>query len=159
VARIRREHVEHWLADLAERRSPATVSKRYMSVRVFFGWCVEEGEITVSPMANMKPPPIPEKPVPLVDEDALTKLLGACGGKEFADRRDHAMIRLLIDTGLRRGEVAGLKLDDIDLDHDVVVVIGKGRRPRGVPFGAKTSAALDKYLRERKKHPQAKHSD
>ncbi len=156
IARINREHVEHWLADLAERRAPATANKRYMSARSFFGWAVEEGEISVSPMAKMKPPPIPEKPVPLVPEATLKKLLKACSGTDFADRRDTAMIRLLIDSGLRRAELANLTLDDLDLDHDCVLVIGKGKRPRAVPYGPKAGQALDRYLRERKRHPQAK---
>jgi site-specific recombinase XerD len=156
VSRIRREHVEAWVADLVDRRAPATANKRYAAARVFFGWCVEEGEITASPMVNMKPPHIPETPVPVVDEDALRKLLKACGGKTFTERRDHALIRLLIDSGLRRGEAAGLTVDDVDLDNDVVVVVGKGSRPRVVPFGARTGQALDRYLRERKRHARAK---
>jgi site-specific recombinase XerD len=157
AAKVRREHVEAWLADLAESgRSPATCNKRYMAARVFFAWCVEEGECIASPMAKMKPPPIPEKPVPIVDDDALHKLLKACDGKGFTERRDMALMRLLIDSGLRRGEVAGLTLDDVDLEHDVVHVVGKGRRPRAVPFGPKAGQALDRYMRERKKHPQAK---
>ncbi len=158
VARIRREHVEAWVAHLVETRAAATASKRYAAARVFFGWCLEEGEITDSPMRNMKPPPIPETPVPIVDEEAIRKLLKVSSGKTFTDRRDHALIRLLIDSGLRRGEAAGLSVDDLDLENDVVVVLGKGRRPRVVPFGARTGQALDRYLRERGKHRAAESS-
>jgi site-specific recombinase XerD len=153
VSLITREHVESWLADLAERRAPATVNKRYMAARVFFGWALEEGECERSPMANMRPPAIPERPVPVVDDGALHKLIKACDGKDFMARRDMALVRLLIDSGLRRGEAAGLTLGDVDLDNDQVIVMGKGRRPRTVPFGAKTGQALDRYLRERKRHP------
>ncbi len=160
AAKVRREHVEAWLADLAESgRSPATCNKRYMAVRVFFGWCVEEGECPTSPMAKMKPPPIPEQPVPVVTDDALKKLLKACDGKDMVARRDVALIRLLLDSGLRRAEAAGLTLDDLDLDNDVVIVMGKGRRPRAVPFGAKTGQAIDRYLRVRAQHPQARKSN
>src|SRR5689334_17798586 len=88
VANITREHVETWLADLAERRSPATVNKRHIATSLFFKWCVEEGEVTESPMRNMTAPPIPITPVPVADDDTLRKLLKACDGKEFADRRD-----------------------------------------------------------------------
>ncbi len=156
AARVTREHVETWLADLAERRAPATANKRYMALRSFFKYLAEEGEITDSPMRNMAAPPIPEKPVPVIDEHALRKLLKACEGKGFTERRDMALIRLLLDSGLRRGEAAGLTLDDLDLDNDVVHVLGKGRRPRAVPFGAKTGQAIDRYLRERARHPHAK---
>ncbi len=110
--RVRREHVEHFLADLAQRRSPATTNKRYMALRGFFAWCVDEDEITESPMGKMKPPPIPEMPVPIVDDEALKKLVKACSGSDFVDRRDMAIIRLLVDSGLRRAEAAGLTLDD-----------------------------------------------
>ena len=53
--------------------------------------------------------------------------------------------------------MAGLALADVDLDvHDVIHVVGKGSRPRAVPFGSRTGTALDRYLRERAKHKLAK---
>ena len=58
---------------------------------------------------------------------------------------------LFLDTGMRRGELAGLKVEDIDFDQEVAYVVGKGSRPRSCPFGAKTGQALDRYLRERSK--------
>jgi site-specific recombinase XerD len=155
VANITREHVETWLADLAERRSPATVNKRHIAASLFFKWCAEEGEVSESPMRNMTAPAIPVTPVPVADDDTLRKLLKACEGKDFADRRDTAIVRLLIDTGLRRGELAGMTLEDVDLERDLVHVIGKGRRPRAVPFGAKTGQAIDRYLRARAKNQHA----
>jgi site-specific recombinase XerD len=146
------EHIEKWLALLAETKAPATANKRYMAVRSFFGWCVDESEVAVSPMATMKPPPIPEKPVPVVDDDTLRKVLKACEGSDFPERRDLAMIRMLIDTGVRRAELAGMRVEDVDVKEGVAMVVGKGRRPRAVPFGAKTAQALDRYLRVRKSH-------
>ena len=104
-------------------------------------------------MAGMRPPQIPEAPVPVLTEDQLRRLLKACEGRDFAARRDSAIIRLLIDTGLRRGECAGIMLDDLDLDDQVVTVLGKGRRPRVLAYGRKTALALDRYLRARASHP------
>ena len=66
-----------------------------------------------------------------------------------------AMLRTFIESGCRLGEVAGPKVEDVDFEEDVVYVVGKGRRPRRVAFGAKTGQALDKYLRLRSRHPQA----
>lgn len=155
VRALERAHVEQWLKSLAATRAPATVNKRYMAVRVFFSWCVDEGEIEVSPMEKMKPPPIPEKPVGLVDDETLRKVLKACDGSEFPERRDAALVRLLIDSGMRRQELADLKVEDVHLKDGIAMVVGKGRRPRACPFGAKTASALDRYLRERKTHPLA----
>jgi site-specific recombinase XerC len=57
-------------------------------------------------------------------------------GKGFDQRRDHAIIRLFLDCGLRLSELAGLTIEDVDLDtHDVVHVVGKGSRGRAAVWG------------------------
>lgn len=153
VDTIRREHIEAWLVDLAERgQAPATVSNRYRSLHSFFAWLVDEDELTRSPMDRMRPPQVPEQPPAILRDDELAALLRACAGSDFEARRDTAVIRLLIDTGMRRGELVGLKVGDIDFDHDVAIVMGKGRRARSCPFGHKTAQALDRYLRLRARH-------
>ncbi len=141
------------MADQLDRVKPATAAFRYRSLQQFFKWLVEEDELEADPMASMKPPHVPEQPVPVLSPAAITALLDACAGKAFADRRDLAIIRLFLDTGMRLGELAGLRLEDLDLDVDnVAVVLGKGRRLRACPFGRKTAQALDRYLRARGKH-------
>lgn len=155
VANITREHVQAFITGLLETKSPGTANTRYRGAQQFFKWLVNEGEITRSPMEQMKPPQIPEEPPTVLTDDQLRRLLKACEGRGFDQRRDMAMIRLLLDTGMRRGECAGLKVADIDLDHNIAVVMGKGRRQRACPFGTKTARDLDRYLRERGKHPAA----
>jgi site-specific recombinase XerC len=76
-------------------------------------------------MARMKPPIVPDKPVPVVPEDALRRLLAACAGKSFEARRDSALITFLLDTGARRGEVADLRLTDLDFDLDVALSLAR----------------------------------
>lgn len=151
-ANVSREHIESFVADLLTRHKPATASNRYRALQTFFHWMVDEGEVSISPMAKMKPPAIPETPPAVVTTAQLDRLLKACDGKEFADRRDAAFIRLFLDTGMRRAELAGLTVADLDFDHNVALVLGKGRRPRSCPFGNRTAKALDRYLRVRAKH-------
>ncbi len=155
ASNVRREHVEAYLADMAERWAPSTVQTRYKGCRLFFAFLAEEGEIATSPMANVHPPTVPEVPVPVLSDDQLKALLATCAGKGFESRRDNALIRLLLDTGARRAEVANLTLEDVDFDSDVILVLGKGRRPRACPFGSKTAVSLDRYLRERRRHSGA----
>lgn len=152
IAHIRREHVEAFIADLLARCKPATASNRYRALQQFFTWAAAEGEIKTSPMINMKPLIVPEAPPPVLDDGALLKLLKACEGKDLAAQRDTAIIRLLLDTGMRRGECAGLTIQDLDFEHNVALVVGKGRRPRACPFGRKAAQALDRYLRVRALH-------
>jgi site-specific recombinase XerD len=156
--RITRETVETFIEDQLARWKPTTAAVRYRSLQQFFRWLVEEGEISVNPMARMKPPIVPEVPVPVVPDDDLRKLLKTCEGKTFEDRRDNAIVRLFYDTGVRLAELTGLSVDDVDLAEGAIVVTGKGRRPRTVPVGAKTGQALDRYLRLRARHSHAKAS-
>lgn len=151
---VTRADVETWIAHLLDTRSAATASNRYRAVQQFWSWCLDEQEVDRSPMERMKPPTVPEAPVPVLTEDQLRALLKTCAGRTFVDRRDTAIIRMFVDTGMRLSELAGLTLADVDLDDSVALVMGKGRRPRACPFGNKTTMAADRYLRERARQPR-----
>ncbi len=152
---ISREHLEAFLAELTDRVSPATVAKHYRSMQQLFRWLVEDGEIADSPMARMRPPQVPEQPVDVFTDDELRRLLKACQGHTFENRRDTALLRMLIDTGMRSAELVGLGVDDLDAEQRVANVMGKGRRGRAVPYNAKTADALRRYQRARAVHPKA----
>jgi site-specific recombinase XerD len=152
---IRREHLEAFLADMQGRLSPATVAKHYRSLQQLFRWLVDDGEIAESPMARMRPPAVPEQPVDVFTDDELRALLDAAKGNTFENRRDTALLRFLIDTGVRASELIGLGVADLDAEHSEALVMGKGRRGRVVPYGLKTADALRRYLRARQVHPLA----
>jgi site-specific recombinase XerD len=151
----RREDLEAFLAGLLARWRPATAANRYRALRVFYAWLEDEGEIPVDPMAKMKPPRVPDQPAPVLTEDMLRRLLATCAGRDFEARRDRALILLLLDTGGRRAEIAGMRLGDVNFEYDVVIVVGKGGRERALPFGNRTGKAIDQYLRARARHPHA----
>ncbi len=155
VAGIRRSDIETWLTHLTATRSASTAKTRHTALSRFLKWCVEEEELGRSPMERVPPPMVPEKAVPVLSDDELRALLAVTAGKTFADRRDHAIIRLFADTGMRRSELSGLRVSDLDLDESVAFVLGKGRRPRACPYGNKTGVAIDRYLRVRRRHPRA----
>jgi integrase len=70
-------------------------------------------------MERMTPPIVPEEPPAILRNEELKAILDACAGADFDARRDTAIVRLLLDAGMRRGELAGLKRDDIDMDQQV----------------------------------------
>ena len=152
---ITRPVLEAYLAEMHTRVAPATVAKHYRSLQQLFRWLVGDGELDRSPMETMSPPAVPDQPVPVLDLDALTKLLKSCAGNTFENRRDTAIIRLFLDTGMRAGELAGLSLDDIDREQSVAFVMGKGGRGRACPFGSKTADALRRYVRARQRNPMS----
>ncbi len=152
VEAIEPKHIDAFTADQLNRLSSSTAATRYRFLQQFFKWATAEGEIESSPMANLAPPAVEEKLVPIISDADLIALLDACDGKEFTERRDTAIVRLLLDSGLRAGEITAIALADVDIDDGAVVVTGKGNKPRICPFGYKTAEALDRYLRTRGRH-------
>jgi site-specific recombinase XerD len=156
LAAIQREHVEGFIVHLLDNATDSTANNRYRGLQQFFKWALDEGEIQADPMTRMKPPVITEKAIPILSDDTLKKLLRACAGREFTELRDTAIVRVLIDTGMRREEVATILVDDLDLDTDSVTVTRKGRRPATLNLSARTCQSLERYLRARSREPLAR---
>jgi site-specific recombinase XerD len=159
VRSIGREHVEAFIVAELERTAPASAATRYRSLQQLFKWLDDEGEIDTSPMIKMRPPVIPEQPVPVLSDDQVKLLLADCAGKDFRNRRDCAIIRLFLDTGMRLEGMGGLRyhaddseLSDVDLKSRVVRVMAKGRRELVLPIGTKTARDTDRYIRVRAAH-------
>lgn len=155
-----RSNIVGWLADSTETLEPSTVRTRWKGLHRFGGWLVGEDYADEHPMQGLEVPNVPSKPVPIVSDDDLTALLKACRppkvgeGKRtpFYYRRDEAVIRLFLDCGVRVAELCGIPVGGLDLDREMGMVKGKGNKIRPIYFSARTARALDRYLRERKKH-------
>ncbi|GAA4242613.1 tyrosine recombinase XerC [Actinomadura meridiana] len=142
--------VQDFTIDILDSRSAGYANNLYRAIQQFFRWWSGEYGYA-NPMWGLKPPMVPEQPIPVLSQEQLGKLLKTAEGRTFVQLRDTAILMLLMDAGLRRGELAALKLDAIDLDYREVKVLGKGRRSRTVPFGHATCRALDRYLKARSK--------
>ena len=153
-ARLPRAAVETYITDILERHSAGTALNRFRALARWFRWVESEDGVNQSPMAKMRAPKSVEQPPDVLTDADVIALLKACQGKDFAARRDTALVRVLLDTGCRRSELMGAKVADLNLDEAQLWVTGKGDRQRGLPLGTKAVAALDRYLRSRSQHPQ-----
>jgi integrase len=133
----------------------ATLRSRWITLRDFYNWAVEEEEIDASPMARVKVAKASSPPVRVVTDAEVAALLSACSGTAFPERRDAALIRVLAATGVRVSELCSMKVDQIDLPNRIAPVWGKGKKPRYVRFDAETAKALDRYLRARARYRTA----
>ncbi len=138
------------------RTSPASAAKHYRNLRVYFNWLITEGEMKDDPMATVERPKVAAEAKPFFTQAELAALLKATKGSDFESRRDHAIIRVLIDTGLRLSGLAGLRFHptddketDVFLDQLRLRVRLKGGDIWWVPIGSKAAAAIDRYLRSR----------
>jgi integrase len=153
---ITRRHVESWMRSLTEAgKSEGTRRIRLKTLRLWFNWLASESDsgVTSNPATAVALPAEQLKPVPVIPDDVLGRLLGTAGSTNFIDRRDAALIRLLIDTGMRRGELVAVDLDDLDMRHqEITIRRGKGGKARVVPYGSRTALALSRYVRSRAQH-------
>lgn len=153
---LTREHVETYLTEAYTQivprtgRTPATATRKawYAALRALFKWLEEIDEIKESPMWRMSPPKGHSQKRPVLTDEQVRAVLRVCErGTSFKDRRDSAIIRLFIDTGLRVSEMAGIMLADIDWDAQAITIpYGKGGKSRVVYFGRKSARVLDQYV-------------
>jgi integrase/recombinase XerC len=115
----------------------------------FWAWYAQEFG-TTSPMTGIPRPKVYSPPPPVLTAKQLKAILAACEGTGWMQVRDRAVVLLLLESGLRRAELAGLRTGDIDLrERTVRVARGKGGRPRISVFGDATALALHRWLRVR----------
>lgn len=148
--RVLAKFVDHLLTTGAQ---PSTATSRQLGVRRFAAWLTEETEIEADPFLGVKSPKIDTKVIEPLTEEQIKALMKACAGKTLRDRRDEAIVRLMIETGARAGEVATLGVDDVDMKAGTAIIRrGKGGKGRTVGFGPNTGLAVDRYLRVRREH-------
>jgi site-specific recombinase XerC len=153
ISQSQKDDIRRYLGARLSEISPVTVGIRFRSLRAQFRWMVAEDIITRSPMDGLRQPAVRDVPPAVLDDEQLRRLLKACEGKEFEDRRDTAIVRLMLEPGgIRLGEVTGMHVTDLLMDASLFSVTGKGNKTRWLGFGAKTGQALDRYLRMRAAH-------
>ncbi len=160
--RVIREYVG-WMYD--RRLERASVARRLASLRTFFKFCMREKYIRQNPARLVATPKLPKRVPRVLTAEELNSFLdnldrNAAAKKSRRGRRvtakseeaakivlkrDRAILELLYASGLRVSELVGLDLGDIDRRGQMLRVLGKGRKERVVPYGAKAQAALEAY--------------
>lgn len=134
---------------------PATARARHMAVRYFSAWLASpQAEIIErDELLGAKPPKLDQKVVLPLSTEEIAALIKACAGKTFIDHRDTAIVRFMLETGARRAEALNILRSETNPHAGTTVIRrGKGGKGRIVPFSPHTGMAIDRYLRDRKKH-------
>ena len=148
---IRLADLRAWLGVLASAGAArSSVARRSAALRTFFGWAKGQGHVDLDPSLRLVAPKRHRTLPPVLAKDDAAGLLDvaavAADDDDPVHLRDRAILELLYATGVRVGELTGLDIDDVDLGHDVIRVIGKGDKERRVPFGSPARSALCEWL-------------
>jgi len=145
--------IRGYLSSLYERGlSKTSVARALAALRSLYKWLAQEGEVEQNPAALVATPRLPKKlpRVPTIEEvnTVLDSAMPECSA--FTER-DQAILELLYGCGIRNSELIGINVDDIRWSNELVLVRGKGRKERFVPFGDSAKAAVQAYLPARQR--------
>jgi integrase/recombinase XerC len=138
--------------------SKTSVARALAAVRSLYRWLAREGVVEQNPAKLVSTPKLPQKlpRVPTIEE--MNSVIDG-GMPEVATfpERDRLMLELLYGCGIRNSELTGINVDDIRLSAEAILIRGKGKKERYVPFGDSVKSALASYLPERQKILAASH--
>lgn len=141
------EHVKE-----SDKYTLRTIHGIMADVRTFIKWLSDEGKLPVYPLRSKDVPPKPKEQLDAFTNEEIEKLDKATAGKDWNEARSRALMRVLLDCGLRRGELLGLRIEDVRLDSCEIRVRAenaKNRKERNPNFGKVTQEALEDYLEHR----------
>lgn len=126
----------------------------YRRLNTFFNFLVLENLISSSPMRKVDKPKAAKRIIQTFNSGEVKKMLAAFDVNTFLGRRNYTLLSLLLSTGLRRSEFIQLDITDVDLQNDIIRVIGKGDKERIIPISKMLAVLLRRYMRERELYLQ-----
>ncbi len=142
------------LPDNGSTLSISTVRAHMRVWRVFFNWCYQEELIDKNPVLRLKSPKADKRIIPAFTDEQIEKMLACFDLSTVAGFRDYLIILLLLDTGIRLSEIAGLEV--VSVHDSYIKVFGKGRKEREVGIHPDVSKLLWKYI-HKYRHPKDAH--
>jgi integrase/recombinase XerC len=156
VASIDTLRIRAFLAHLySNERKKTSVARKLAAVRAFFKFLAREHRLAANPAATVSTPKLDKTLPRIMTEEEMNTFLDQVGKAASSGGamllRDRAMLELLYASGLRVSELVGLDLRSVNFGDALVLVRGKGRKERIVPFGSKAKQSLSDYLPVREK--------
>jgi integrase/recombinase XerD len=136
--------------DKGKSLSGTTINTYVRAIKSFWSWLAKEKIIEENPFADVPAPKLPKKLPKILSEDDLTRILKT----SQYDDREHAIIELLLDSGIRLGELVNLNVNDVDTQTGVVKVFGKGSKEGRVFISDSTRAAVGLYWMDSRPKPR-----
>lgn len=145
VSEVQPEHIRAWLLRRREQRlSNAQLHNSYRNPRAWWHWLLKQELVSHNPFERVEPPKRIPHIRPALSIAQVQQLLDACKGSHWLQRRDYALILLLVDTGLRIAEAHALTVGDAR--RDCLFIRGKAGKQRAVFLSPETRVALRRYL-------------
>lgn len=144
-------HIRQWLVQLLEQGlSSRSINRKLSSCKTFYRFAEKKGALLHNPMLKVTAPKVKKKLPAYVEQKPMRYLLELMSENDsFVGQRNRLIIELFYSTGMRRAELIGLQLKDVDLSQQTLRVLGKGNKERILPIGKDVLQSLTQYLPKR----------
>lgn len=149
ITEVRRDHLLDYLSyRVRQGGTPRTTARLLSSIRRFYRYLAGRGMIQKDPSAQIEFPKLGRSLPGTLAEEEVERLLVAPDVSKAHGMRDRAMLELLYASGLRVSELIGLTLGQVNLNHGVIRVMGKGSKERLIPFGEQASEWIGRFMND-----------
>lgn len=140
--------IRSWIAFLMEEgNSPRTVNRKISTLKSYFRYLLKVGKIDDNPVLKITGPKVRKKLPVFIEEKSMNLLITAFEDpKSFEEARDRLVVELFYATGIRRAELIGLQLSDVNMDSRLIKVLGKRNKERLIPIHDSLFFLIDLYL-------------
>ena len=148
VSRINGTNINSYVLYLEKSgKSAATITRNISAIKTFFRCMINYGQVTREPTENLQPPQNEQQKSDIVSDEDMKKILEQIKGDSCKELRDRAMLKLLMDTGLKVSEVIGINIEDVNVKYGFVTCHGR-KKDKTVKFSDDTGVILGRYLGE-----------
>ncbi len=154
IEEVTRDNIRMFVSYLSRREfEKNTIARKISALKSFFSFLKNRKYIAKNPAAMVSSPKRAKVLPSFLTEEEMRKLFSSLPEpKDFKTARNNAILELFYATGLRVSELSNLKMRDIDMQNQLVRVLGKGGKERIVPFGIPAKEALERYFRFRREY-------
>ncbi len=127
--------------------SSRTIQGHIRTLKAFSTWVFEEGYTSENVLRDMKLPKAAATIIEPLSKEEIARIFSSIDVKTSIGMRDHTILAIFLDTGLRASELANIRMDHISLETGLIKVMGKGSRERIVPIGKFVQLTLLEYIK------------
>lgn len=161
IAEVKHTQIRNWIVSMMQDGTTArSINRKLSSLKSFYKFLLRKGEITINPFAKVTNPKTSKRLPVFVEKQSIDQLLGQVKFEEGVwGERDKLIIEILYATGMRRSELSGIKLTDIDSWNSQIKVLGKGKKERLLPIHPQLLKSIQAFIVSRSElFPELAHS-
>ena len=150
ISKVPYSTIRDWIINLSEKKlSALTINRKISSLSKFYDFLIKIQEIKSSPLQNHKRLKVQKKIIIPFSEDEVLKVIDVFSN-DFEGKRNLLIVDMLYSTGIRRDELINIKINDLQLNQNLIKVLGKRNKERLVPLIINLKKRIEEYLKHRK---------